>query len=186
MRTVTFSRDSSRKWQSLGGWESGQELTGSPFMLKNAWICFITSFSFACNNPSLQIRSFGKNRGKCNRTRDPTDRLFSAVPTRQDLNVADSSYLLWYEAYQHSLSVSSLLLSMPCWEGEPNVRHFFAEIFVKRRFCLKNLCLLCSILSVYRLQIMICHLFSLGFDFSHPRGFCAECSFPWYLFCPAS
>ena len=91
VRTVTFSRDSSRKWQSL--WLVGENLAGSPLVLKNAWICLITSFSFVGNNPSLQIRSFRENRGKCNRTCDPTDRLFSFVPMRQDLNVADSSYL---------------------------------------------------------------------------------------------
>ena len=41
----------------VGGWESGQELAGSQLMLMNAWICFRTSFSFVCNNPSLQIRT---------------------------------------------------------------------------------------------------------------------------------
>ena len=146
----------------VGGWESGQELAKSPVVLKNAWICLITSFSFVCNNPSLQIRSFRENRGKCNRTCDPTDRLFSSVPLRQDLNVADSSYLPWYDANKNSPSLSSLLLSMPCWEGEPNVTQFFAEIFIKRRFCFKKLCLLCCILSLHRLQILIYHLSSLG------------------------
>jgi len=98
----------------VGGWESGQELAGSPLMLMNVRICFRTSFSFICNNPSLQISSFGGNRGKCNRTCDPTDGLFSSVLMRQDLHVADSSYLPWSEAYEHSLSLSSLLLLMPC------------------------------------------------------------------------
>jgi len=98
----------------VGGWESGQELAGSPLMLMNVRICFRTSFSFICNNPSLQISSFGGNRGKCNRTCDPTDGLFSSVLMRQDLHVADSSYLPWNEAYEHSLSLSSLLLLMPC------------------------------------------------------------------------
>ena len=162
----------------VGGWESGQELAGSPFVLKNAWICLITSFSFVGNNPSLQIRSFRENRGKCNRTCDPTDRLFSSVPMRQDLNVADSSYLPWYEANEHSPSLSSLLLSMPCWEGEPNARQFFAEIFIKRRFCSKKLCLLCCILSVYRLQIMICNFFSPIFDFCIPVDFGLNVLFP--------
>ena len=162
----------------VGGWESGQELAGSPFVLKNAWICLITSFSFVGNNPSLQIRSISENRGKCNRTCDPTDRLFSSVPMRQDLNVADSSYLPWYEANEHSLSLSSLLLSMPCWEGEPNARQFFAEIFIKRRFCFKKLCLLCWILSVHRLQILIYHLYSLGIDFLIPVDFGLNVLFP--------
>ena len=60
---------------------------------------------------------------------------------------------------------------MPCWEGKPNARQFFAEISIKRRFCSKKLCLLCSILSVYRLQIMICHFFSPVFDFCIPIDF---------------
>ena len=162
----------------VGGWESGQELAGSPFVLKNAWICLITSFSFVGNNPSLQIRSISENRGKCNRTCDPTDRLFSSVPMRQDLNVADSSYLPWYEANEHSPSLSSLLLSMPCWEGEPNARQFFAEIFIKRRFCSKKLCLLCCILSVCRLKNMICHSSSLDFDFHIPVDFGLNVLFP--------
>ena len=99
----------------VGGWESGQELAGSPLMLMNAWICFRTSFSFVCNNPSLapQICSFGGNRGKCNQTCDPTDGLFSSVLMRQDLHVADSSYWPWNEAHEHSLSLSSHLLLMP-------------------------------------------------------------------------
>ena len=137
------------------GWESGQELSGSPSALKSAWICFITSFSFVGNNPSLQIRSFNGNRGKCNRTCYPNNGLFSSVPMSQDLHVADSAYFPWYEAYEHSLSLSSFLLSMPCWKGEPNARHFFAEIFIKRWFCSEKLCQLCCTLSVYRLQIMI-------------------------------
>ena len=51
---------------------------------------------------------------------------------RQDLHVADSSYLPWNEAYDHSLSLSSHLFLVPCYEGEPNVRHFLADIFIKR------------------------------------------------------
>ena len=67
---------------------------------------------------------------------------------------------------------------MPCWEGEPNVRQFFAEIFIKRRFFSKKLCLLCCILSVYRLQNMICHLSSLGSDFHIPVDFGSNVLFP--------
>jgi hypothetical protein len=52
-----------------------------------------------------------------------TDELFSAVLMRQDLHVADSSYLPWNEAYKHSRTLSSHLLLMPCWEGKPNGRH---------------------------------------------------------------
>jgi hypothetical protein len=57
--------------------------------------------------------------------RDPTNVLFSFVLMKQDLDVADSSYLPWSEAYKHSLSLSSLLLSMPCWEGKPYGRRFY-------------------------------------------------------------
>ena len=52
----------------VSGWESGQEVAGSPLMLMNAWILFRTSISFEGNNPPLQIRSFGGNWGKCNQT----------------------------------------------------------------------------------------------------------------------
>jgi len=97
---------------------------------------------------------------------------------RQDLNVADSSYLPWYEANEHSPSLSSLLLLMPCWEGEPNVPQFFTENFIKRRFCIKKLCLLCWILSVHRLQSLIYHLSSLGIDFHIPVDFGLNVLFP--------
>ena len=97
---------------------------------------------------------------------------------RQDLHVADSSYLPWNEAYEHSLSLSSLLFSMPCWEGETNERHFFAEMFIKRWFYSEKLCLLCCILSVYRLQIMIYFLSSLDFDFHIPVDFGLNVLFP--------
>ena len=98
----------------VGGWEPGRELAGSPLMRKNAWICFRTSFSFVCNDPSLQICSFGGNRGKCNQQCYPTDGLFCSVLMKQDLLVADCSYLSWNEANEHSLSLSSHLLLMPC------------------------------------------------------------------------
>ena len=101
-------------------------------MLMNAWICFRTSILGEGNNSPLQIRSFGGNQGKCNRTRDDTDPLFSTVLMRQDLRVADSSYLPWNEAYEHSLSLSSHLFLVPSYEGKPNGRHFLADIFIKR------------------------------------------------------
>ncbi len=74
----------------VGGWESGLELVGSPLMLKNAWICFRTSFSWVGNNPSLQSHLFCENQRKSYQTRDPTDGLFFAVLLRQDLHIADS------------------------------------------------------------------------------------------------
>ena len=147
------------------GWESGQELAGSSLMQMNAWICFRTSFSFEDNNPLLQICSFGGNQGKCNRTCNPTNRLFSSVLMRQDLHVADSSYLPWNEAYEHSLSLSSHLFLVPCYEDKPNERHFFADIFIKRWFCSKKSCRICCMLSEYGLQFMVSHAPSLGFEF---------------------
>ena len=112
----------------VGGWESGLEPTGIPLVLKNAWICFRTSSSSLGNNPSLQNHSFCENRGKCNQTCEPTSRVFSSALMRQDLLVADSILLPWNEAYNHSLSLSSLLLSMPCWEGNP-MGDTFSPIF---------------------------------------------------------
>ena len=100
-------------------------------MLMNAWICFRTSILVEGNNPPLQIRSFGGNRGKCNRTRDDTEPLFSSVSMRQDLHVADSSYLPWNEAYDHSLSLSSHLFLVPCYEGKPKEKQFIADISLK-------------------------------------------------------
>ena len=149
----------------VGGWESGEELEGSLLMLMNVWICFRTSISFEGNNPPLQIRSFGGNRGKCNRTRDSTEPLFSAVLMRQELLVADSSYLPWNEAYEHSLSLSSHLFLVLCYEDEPNERHFFAEIFIKRWFCSKKSCRICCMLAKYGLKFMISHAQSLDFEF---------------------
>ena len=102
-----------------GGWESGLEPTGMPLVLKNAWICFRTSSSSLGNSPSLQNHSFCENQEKCNQTCEPTSRVFCSALMRQDLLVADSIFIPWNEAYYHSLSLSSLLLSMPCRDGSP-------------------------------------------------------------------
>ena len=137
VRTVTFSSDSSRKWTAV--WLVGEDLDRSWQTARSCWWMLGSLFRISIlvegNNPPLQIRSFGGNRGKCNRTRDSTEPLFSAVLMRQDLLVADSSYLQWNEAYEHSLSLSSHLFLVPCYEGEPNERHFFADMFIKRWFC---------------------------------------------------
>ncbi len=100
----------------VGGSESAQELAawGSQLMWKNVWICFRTSFSCVCNNPPLQIRSFGGNWGKCNQQCNPTYGHFCSALMRQDLHVADCSYLSWNEACEHCVSLSSHLLLMPC------------------------------------------------------------------------
>ncbi len=103
----------------VGVWEFGLEPVGIPLVLKNSWICFRTSSSLKGNNSSTQNHSICENRGDCNQTCELTNRVFSSALMRQDLLVADSIFLPRNEAYKHSLSRSSLLLSMPCWEGNP-------------------------------------------------------------------
>ncbi len=101
-----------------------------------------------------------------------------AVLMRHSLHVADSCYLPWNEAYRHSLSLSSLLLLMRCWEGMPNERHFFTKKNIKQGFCSKILCLLCFMLSTCRFQFMTAHLFSCHFDFHVLVDFGFNISFP--------
>ena len=175
----TSLSDASSKWeQSLfhvtlhemavcvfGGWESGKEVTGSSLVLKNGFICLRASFSWVGNNPSLRIHSICENRAKCYWMCDPTDEVFSSVLMRQDLHVADSSYLPYYEAYERSLALSSHLLLTPCGEGEPKQQHFLAVMFIKRRFWSKQMCRHCCMLSWYCLQFMIYHASSLGVYF---------------------
>ncbi len=75
-----------------------------------------------------EFHSFCRNGRKCYQTCNLTDGLFSAVLMRHNLHVADSSYFQWNESYNHTLSLASHLLLMPCWEGKPNGQHFFSEI----------------------------------------------------------
>ncbi len=91
-----------RTWTGAGG---------DPLVLKNAWICFNTSFFWVGNISLLQIHLFCEYQRKCYLTCNPTNGFSSAVLMRQELHV-DSSYLPWNEAYKHSLSLSSILLSM--------------------------------------------------------------------------
>jgi hypothetical protein len=63
------------------GQESEQEQEESHLMRKNAWLCFRTSSSFVGNNPSLQIHSFSEDRGKCNKTVNPSISDFSIILT---------------------------------------------------------------------------------------------------------
>ncbi len=79
---------------SLSDPESEQELTESHLMLKNDCLCFRMSSSFIGNNPSLHIHSFkfGKVRGKCNQTGNPSISDFSTNLTRDILILADSSH----------------------------------------------------------------------------------------------
>jgi hypothetical protein len=95
------------------------------------------------------------------------------------VHLADSTYLPWNEANEHSLSLSSLLLLMPCRESKPDGRQFFAEILIKRLLCSTTLCLLCCMLPTRRLELMInsssliCFIFHLivlfGFNFLFPH-----------------
>ena len=113
--------------------ESEQELAGSHLMLKNACLCFRMSSSFVGNNPSLQIHSFSEDRGKCNKTGNPSISNFSTNLTSDILLVilADSSHLPSDEAYGQYLSLPCNRLSTPCYERKPNARHFFKKKFIK-------------------------------------------------------
>jgi hypothetical protein len=77
----------------VSGRESEQELKESHLMPKNAWLCFSISSSFVGNNPSLQIHSFSKDRGKCNKTGNPSIGNFFTIPTSKTLILADGSSL---------------------------------------------------------------------------------------------
>jgi hypothetical protein len=113
------------------GQEPEQELKKSHLMLKNAWLCFIISSSFVGNNPSLQIHSFSENRGKCNKTGNPSISIFFTILTSYILILADISYIPSDEAYRQPLSLPCYRLSGPCYERKPNARHFPDKIFIK-------------------------------------------------------
>ncbi len=112
--------------------ESEQELAESHLMLKNAWLCFRISSSLVGNNQSLQIHSFSEDRGKCNKTGNPSISDFSTILTSDTLILADSSYLPSDEAYRQCLSLPCYRLSTPCYECKPNARHFFDKFSLKR------------------------------------------------------
>jgi hypothetical protein len=113
------------------GQESEQELAESHLMLKNSWLGFRISSSFAGNNPSLQIHSFSEDRGKCNKTGHASMSDFSTILTSLNQILADSSHLPSDEAYRQCLSLPYYRLSTPCYESKPNARHFFDKIFIK-------------------------------------------------------
>jgi hypothetical protein len=71
--------------------ESEQELAWH-LMLKNAWLCSSISSSFVGNNPLLQIHSFSEDRGKCNKTGNPSISDFTTILASHILILADSSY----------------------------------------------------------------------------------------------
>ncbi len=114
--------------------ESEQELAESHLMLMNDCLCFRISSSFVGNNPSLQIHSFSKDLGKCNKTCNPSISDFSTILTSHLLSLADSSHLPCDEAYRQCLSLPCNRLSTPCYECKPKARHFFDKIFIKARF----------------------------------------------------
>ncbi len=119
----------------VGGWESEQELAVRSSVLKNAWICSRTSFSWVHHSlekrtiPHCRFTFFVKIRGSATKC---SDGLFPAVLMRHYLHFADRSYLPWDQASKHSLSLSSLLLSMPCWAGMPYELHIFTEVLLNK------------------------------------------------------
>jgi hypothetical protein len=114
------------------GPESEQELAESHLMLKKACLCFRISSSFVCNNPSLQIHSFSEDRGKGNKTGNPSISYFSTILTNDILILADSSHLPSDEAYKQCLSLPCNRLTTPCYECKPNTQHFLTKFSLKR------------------------------------------------------
>jgi hypothetical protein len=96
---------------------------------------------------------------------------------RQGLNVADSSYLQMNEAYKHHLSLSSRLLSMPCWEGKPIGRRIFANVFIQNLFQHGACCLDAD----KGFLFLIYDFSSLGFNFDMSVDFGFNFRFP-YIF----
>ncbi len=135
----------------VSGRESEQELAAweSHLMLKNAWLCLRISSSSVSNNPSLQIYSFSEDRGKCNKTGNPSSILTSDIPI-----LADSFHLPSDKAYRQRLSLPCYRISTPCYECKPNARHFFDKFFIKAWFCWGKMCLCCHMTSVSWLEIM--------------------------------
>ena len=112
--------------------ESEQELAESHLMLKNYCLCFRVASSFVGSNPSLQIHSFSEDRGKCNKTGNPSISDFSTILTSDTPILADSSHLRSDEAYRQRLSLPCNRLSTPCYECKPNARHFSIKFSLKR------------------------------------------------------
>ncbi len=150
----------------------------------NAHICFRTSFSWVGNNPSLQIHSICENWAKCDWTCDPTDEVFSSVLMRQDLHLADSSYLPWYEAYDALCLSHHIFYWCLAGKASPSSDDFWMICSLKhdsaqRKYvCIVACCLI--LITVHDLLRVL-----TWFRFSHPHRFWVEYSFPSYLFCPA-
>ncbi len=128
--------------------EPEQKLAESHLMLKNDCLCFRMASSFVSNNPSLQIHSFSEDRGKCNKTDNPSISYFSTILTSDILILADRSDLPSDEAYRQSLPCYRFKVSTPCYECKPNARHFFDKLFIKAGFCWGRMCPFCHMTSV--------------------------------------
>jgi hypothetical protein len=115
----------------VSGLESEQELEESHLMLENACLCFRMSSSFEGNNPSLQIHSFSEDQGKCNKTVNASISYFSTILMSYNQILADSSHLPSNEAFRQRMSLPSYCFSTPCYECDPNARHFFDKISIK-------------------------------------------------------
>ncbi len=151
-------------------------------MLKIAWLCFRMSSSFVCNNPSLQIHSFGKDRGKCNKTVDASISYFSTILTSDILILADSFHLLSNEAYRQRMSLPCNRFSTPCYECDPKARHFFDKNFIKAQFFWGKMCLFCHMTSVRFCRLIRdhdpAHTLSIICDFHLPVDFRLNILFP--------
>ncbi len=142
------------------------------------------SSSFIGNNPSLQIHSFSKDRGKGNKTCSPSISNFSTILASNIPILADSSHLPSDEAFRQRLSLPCNRLSTPCYEFKPNARHFFDKNFIKAWFFWEKMCLFCHMTSVGWLEIMIQHTPSIICNFHFPVDFRLDVLFPhifWFL-----
>ncbi len=74
---------------------------------------FRKTSSFVGSNPSLQIHSIGEDRGKCNKTGNPSMSDWSTILTSDIPILADSSHLPSNQAYRQCLSLPCYRLSTP-------------------------------------------------------------------------
>jgi hypothetical protein len=80
---------------------------------------------------------------------------FSSVLVRQDLDVADSFYLPWYEPYKHALSLSHLLCYQ-CLEVKASpVGYTFLQNFSLKGDSFQQMNIVSSLLHSICMQITI-------------------------------
>jgi hypothetical protein len=113
--------------------ESEQELAESRLMLKNKCLCVRMSSSFVGNNPSLQIHSFSKDRGKCNKKGNPSISDFSTILTSDILILADGSHLPSDEAYRRRLSLPYAIVYRCLATSASPTRDIFSTKFSLKR-----------------------------------------------------